>query len=335
MVGEVVLKETREPQRSDIRRRTDESLRQERGRSSAGHSAGNPAETAFLSRVRSVTDACLAAERAEVDEALSCCLDLVKDEELSLAASENDVAVRDSLIHTFSHELRILVNAMTVSTAVFLKREGKTREKTAVNIGRTLERMERLMTNMVHLAKLSRGKLDVTPRPDDAATLVEEAVETFGPLADFRSVSLQLNVEERPLVANIDRDRVFQVLANLLTNAIDFSAKDAEVAVTAARIGPLVQIAVEDSGPGIEEEELPRIFERFRGIDRPNPNGVGLGLYISKAIVDAHAGKIWAASRPGAGSTFYFTVPGADLPQRVLSSRAPSRRQRTGLPAQA
>lgn len=82
----------------------------------------------FLHRVRAVTDACLAGERAEVDEALSCCLDILKDEELALAASENDVAVRESLIHTFSHELRNLLNAMTVNTAVFLRREGKTRE---------------------------------------------------------------------------------------------------------------------------------------------------------------------------------------------------------------
>ena len=116
---------------------------------------------------------------------------------------------------------------------------------------------------------------------------------------------------------------LFQVLANLLTNAIDFSEKDGKVAVTAAKTGGLIQVAVEDAGPGIEAKELPRVFERYRQLDPPNPRGLGLGLYISKSIVDAHGGKIWAASRPGAGSTFYFTVPGIEnLPRPNRSARA-------------
>jgi signal transduction histidine kinase len=312
----------------DIRRRTDESLRQERGRSSGS------AETSFLHRVRSVTDACLAGERAEVDEALSCCLDLLRDEELALAASENDVAVRESLITTFSHELRNLLNAMTVGTAVFLRRDGKTREKTGAIIQQTAQRMERLLTNMMDLAKLNQGKLIVLQRPHDAAALVEEAVETFAPLARSRSVSLRLSVKDRPLAASIDHDRVFQVLANLLTNAIDFSAEDGKVAVSAVKAGPLVQVAVEDAGPGIAEKELPLVFDRYRQLDRRNPRGLGLGLYISKSIVDAHGGKIWAASRPGAGSTFYFTVPGIEgLPRRTRPSRARSSREGSSLQA--
>jgi len=284
--------------------------------------------------VRSVTDACLAGERAEVDESLACLLDLLKDEELALAASENDVAVRESLIHTFSHELRTLLNAMTVNTAVFLRRDGKTREKTGANIQLTVQRMERLLTNMIELARLNRGKLNVIPRPHDAAALVEEAVETFGLLARSRSVSLSLKLEDLPLAASIDHDKVFQVLANLLTNAIDFSREDGKVAVRAARSGNLVEVAVADTGPGIEEKELPRVFERYRQLDHKNPRGLGLGLYISKSIVNAHGGEIWAASRPGAGSTFTFTVPGIEsLPKRNLSSRSRLPRERASLSA--
>ena len=322
------------PRRSGFRQRTDESLRQERGRFSGGLSTDSPADNADLSRVRSVTDACLDGERQDGDEALGGLLDLLKDEELALAASENDVAVRESLIHTFSHELRTLLNAMTVNTAVFLKREGKTREKTGANIQLTVQRMERLLTNMIELARLNRGKLNVQPRPHDAAALVEEAVETFGPLARSRSVSLSLKLEDTPLAASIDHDRVFQVLANLLTNAIDFSDADGKVAVRATRAGKLVQVAVEDTGPGIVAKELPRVFERYRQLDRQNPRGLGLGLYISKSIVDAHGGKIWAASRPGAGSTFTFTVPGIEnLPKRNPSSRSRLPRERASLPA--
>jgi len=282
--------------------------------------------------VRSVTDACLAGERADGDEAIGCLLDLLKDEELALAASENEVAVRESLIQTVSHELRNLFNAMTVNTAVFLKRDGKTREKIGANIQQTLQRMERLLANTIDLAELNRGKFKVMPRPHDAAALVEEAVETFTPMARSRSVSLSLKLEDLPLAASIDHDKVFQVLANLLTNAIDFSREDGKVAVRAARAGNLVQVAGADTGPGIEEKELSRVFERYRQIDRKSPRGLGLGLYISKSIVDAHGGKIWAASRPGAGSTFYFTVPGIDsLPKRNPSSRSRPPRARASL----
>ena len=285
--------------------------------------------------MRSVTDACLAGERAEVDEALGCLLDLLKDEELALAASENDVAVRQSLIHTFSHELRTLLNAMTVNTAVFL-REAKTREKTGANIQLTVQRMERLLTNMIELARLNRGKLNIEPRPHDAAALVEEAVDTFGPLARSRSVSLSLKLEDPPLAASIDHDRVFQVLANLLTNAIDFSEEDGKVAVSAARSGTLIQVAVADNGPGIAAKELPGVFERYRQLNNRNPRGLGLGLYISKSIVDAHGGKIWAASRPGAGSTFTFTVPGIEsFPRRSLASGARSSGRGSSLPPPA
>jgi signal transduction histidine kinase len=290
-------------------------------------------DNSYLYRVRSVTDACLASKCADVDESLTCLLDLLKDEELALAASENDVAVRESLLHTFSYELRNLLNAMTVNTTVFL-RDGKTREKSGANIQKTVQRMERLLTNMIDLAKLDRGKLNVLPRPNDAAALIEEAVETFTPLASSRSVSLKPSVEDPPLAASIDHDKVFQVLANLLTNAIDVSRKDGTVAVRAAKTGGLVQVTIEDAGPGIEEKDLPRVFERYRQLDRPNPRGLGLGLYISKSIVDAHGGKIWAASRPGAGSTFSFTVPGIEsLPRRHSPARPRPPRERASLTA--
>jgi len=112
----------------------------------------------------------LAGERDDVDEALGCLLDLLKDEELALAASENDVAVRESLIHTFSHELRTLLNAMTVNTAVFLKREGKTREKTGANIQLTVQRMERLLTNMIESLP-KRNPYSRTPSPGERSNL--------------------------------------------------------------------------------------------------------------------------------------------------------------------
>jgi signal transduction histidine kinase len=194
--------------------------------------------------------------------------------------------------------------------------------------------MERLLANIVDLSELNGGKFKVKPSPQDAAALIEEAVETFGPLARSRSVSLSLKLKEAPLAASIDHDKVFQVLANLLTNAIDFSKEDGRVAVRAARAGNLVQVAVADTGPGIEEKELPRVFERYRQLDRKNPRGLGLGLFISKSIVDAHGGKIWAASQPGAGSTFTFTVPGIEsLPKRHPVSRSRSSKERASAPA--
>ena len=132
----------------------------------------------------------------------------------------------------------------------------------------------------------------------------------FRPLACAWSLSLEARLPSRELPVRVDPDRIFQVLTNLVSNAIKITPRGGQISVTAARQERRVRIAVRDTGRGMTEADLGRIFNPYCKLGREERHGLGLGLYISKSIV-AHGGRIWAESRPGAGTTFFFTIPGA------------------------
>jgi signal transduction histidine kinase len=110
-------------------------------------------------------------------------------------------------------------------------------------------------------------------------------------------------------MASFDRDRIFQVMANLLGNAIKFAEEDGHVTVRAEQLEGQLRVSVSDSGMGIAEDQLECIFERFWQIQKNDRRGMGLGLFISRCIIESHGGTLWAESRPGEGSTFHFTLP--------------------------
>jgi signal transduction histidine kinase len=145
---------------------------------------------------------------------------------------------------------------------------------------------------------------------------VEEAVDVFRPLASARSLSLEARLPSKVLPVRVDPDRIFQVLSNLLSNAIKITPRGGQISVTAARQERRVQIAVRDTGRGIAVTDLDRIFNPYCQVGRDQRYGLGLGLFISKSIIEAHGGGIWAESRLGSGSTFFFTVPGANGSRR-------------------
>src|SRR5262249_13203119 len=107
----------------------------------------------------------------------------------------------------------------------------------------------------------------------------------------------------------VDRERIIQVLSNLVGNALKFAARDGQVHVWARRDGERVEIAVSDDGPGISEDQVARIFDRYEQGKARGRAGVGLGLYIAQGIVEAHGGRMWVETELGTGSTFHFTLP--------------------------
>jgi signal transduction histidine kinase len=239
------------------------------------------------------------------------------------------LAQRDQMIGIFGHDLRGLLNALNIHTELFLRRDRKKAVESARNVRLALSRMDRLITSLLDYVRLKANKLEVVPRPLDAAKLLREAVEMFRPLAAVKTLTLTLAIPDTPLRARADRDRVFQVLSNLLSNAIKFSSVKGEITVQAATSGHDLQIAVRDEGPGIPERDLDRVFEGFCQLDESDTRGLGLGLYISRAIIEAHGGRIWATSRPGVGSTFSFTVPRS--PSERASSGSPERLTRAAM----
>jgi signal transduction histidine kinase len=141
--------------------------------------------------------------------------------------------------------------------------------------------------------------------------LVRETVELMGPVAEEKRVRLDLRLEDGPLEALCERERIQQVLHNLIGNAIHFTPAEGQVVVRVWREADEIRVSVTDGGPGIPPEQRDHVFDRYwrgRGASR---HGIGLGLFIVKRLVDAHGGRIWVETSPGGGATFVFTLSAA------------------------
>ena len=169
--------------------------------------------------------------------------------------------------------------------------------------------MNRLIGDLVDVTSIDAGKLAMARIEGDAAALVAEATETFQPAALEKGVSLSAEVPAGPLLAVFDHDRKLQVLANLIANAIKFTPPGGKVSVRVEGGRGMLRFCVSDTGVGIPAPMLEAIFERFWQVGENDRRGQGLGLYISKCIVEAHRGRIWAESKAGEGSQLYFTLP--------------------------
>lgn len=301
----------RQPQ-ANARFRADDSLRLERGLLEQICRESFPAFSEVAVRLEHAchqTDLRLAGERAEVDEALFDSWSDLLEETKAHEAADAAVADRERLLATFGHDLRNLLNVLTVTAELSL-RAGEGKAGNVASMERTVSQMDRLISNVLDLARLGVGTFHVACEPRNAVEVVRDAVEIFRPLALAKSVSLSAALPDTALPARIDPDRIFQLLSNLVSNAITVTPRGGHIRVSAARIDDVVQIAVRDSGRGMAETDLERIFNPYCQLDGSERRGLGLGLFISKSIVQAHGGRIWAESRLGAGSTFFFTVPG-------------------------
>src|SRR6185503_16060057 len=157
--------------------------------------------------------------------------------------------------------------------------------------------------------RFEHGQFRLSPVVANVIDVVKESAAQFDELARTHGVTLWLEVPASPIEAAFDRDRITQVLSNLLRNALHFTGRGGEIIVRAVPQIHAVRIDVTDTGTGISAHDLDRIFNRFQQTAGSHPGGLGLGLYISRAIVEAHGGRIWVDSEPGQGSTFSFTLP--------------------------
>ena len=154
--------------------------------------------------------------------------------------------------------------------------------------------------------------------------LFEEMASTLAPLAAEKRIALRFDAPPDGVIMRCDRDRVIQVLSNLIGNSIKFTPDGGSVVVAASRTGAQALVTVSDSGPGIPASVRPHIFERFWQADETARKGRGLGLYIAKGLVEAQGGAIWVDSKADAGTTFSFTLPltpTADSPRRSSEHR--------------
>ncbi|MFY1828087.1 ATP-binding protein [Myxococcus fulvus] len=278
-------------------------------------------EDAALQVERATVDADRQDERAERGRALAALLRLERAETdsrllLERTRADEGLATRDQFMGMVSHDLRTLLGGIALQAAL-LKRDaaedevGRKTAQAGEKIQRFTARMNRLIGDLVDVASIEEGRIRVAPALQDATALVREAVEVFQPLASSQGLSLDAEIQGNTLMATFDHERVLQVLANLLSNAVKFTPPGGRISLRVEPVSQDVRFSVMDTGPGIPSHQLKSIFERFWQALREDRRGMGLGLYISKGIVEAHGGRIWAESQYGEGSTFSFTLPGA------------------------
>ena len=222
---------------------------------------------------------------------------------------------RDHALGVVSHDLRNPISAIGMCARALLNTtpESDTEKRGLVStIVDSTELTQRMIRDLLDVASIEVGRLAVERRVLQASTVLERAHGLFTRDASERGVSLVLEEPTESLSITGDAERLVQVLANLLGNALRFTERGGEVTIGARRVGHDVEIHVRDNGTGIPPSELGRIFDRYWTVRRNAPKGgTGLGLAIARGIVEAHGGKLWAVSAPGEGSTFRFTVPGA------------------------
>jgi len=312
---------------SRARERADEVLAAARAKTDAETAAraAGPSSRRMIEKERVIEDHVLEEERADADETLreeraekvgllsAERGDTDKDLLSERARADEAVARRDEFLGIVSHDLRTMLNAMVGFAAIITKELSQEDHVPRVlahaqRIQRSGARMNRLIGDLVDVASIHAGALTVACEPADPAVVVAEAVETFQAQAASAAISLEVEIPAPIQGAVFDTPRILQVLSNLLGNALKFTPRNGRVVVRVERVGDDVRFAVSDTGIGIPPDRLEAVFLRFLQV-ATDRRGVGLGLFISKAIVHGHGGRIWAESTVGAGSRFFFTLP--------------------------
>lgn len=225
---------------------------------------------------------------------------------------ERAVQSRDSVLSILSHDLRGPLNNIILAMSLVETGDETQRQMAAASVRRAVDRAQRLIRSLTEVGELSNGGLEVHPRPVNPGALIRAALEDIQPAVNQRSVELVVDVEADLAPVLADRDRVIQILDNLLRNALKFGPPGGELFVGAAAVEGAVEFSVRDQGPGLDLETQARVFERFwqaPSTRRTQAGGSGLGLAIAKGLVERHGGTIGVESAPGEGARFYFTIP--------------------------
>lgn len=290
-----------------LSRLDDELLSEERERCDELQAA----ERQSVDRVRAeeraqkqlLVDALLEHERQQTDSHLL-------DERIH---EDKELITREHFLSIVSHDLKNLLAAITISARLMRKNlsNGET-GRLLEHLGRiqqSADAMGRMISDLLDVERMAQGKLTLHLARVDLRDLLRECRELFAPLASSQAHSMRIDAGDEPLFVDIDHDRILQVLSNLIDNSLKFTPNGGAIELSARKQETFIEVSVTDNGPGISVEAQARIFERFSQLNIADRQGLGLGLFIAKWIVEAHKGRIWVTSVPGNGSSFSFTLP--------------------------
>ena len=229
---------------------------------------------------------------------------------LQRARQRADAAMRsrEQLLAVVAHDLTNPLHAVKLAEERlrFTMRDAPGLDRSLKTIRNATSRMDHLLRDLVDSTRIDHDELVVTLRPEPVAPIILDVAQLYGPQAQEAGLTLEVSAPPAEVVANCDRNRLMQVLGNLIGNALKFTPEGGRIALRVLDRPDRVRFEVEDSGTGIRPEHLPHIFERFRSFDA---RGTGLGLFIARTLVAAHAGQLFVQSRLGHGATFWFEIP--------------------------
>ncbi|MDP9001662.1 MAG: HAMP domain-containing histidine kinase, partial [Myxococcota bacterium] len=228
--------------------------------------------------------------------------------------TEKAVEQREEVLAIVSHDLRNPLSAILAVTQLLLRAPsgdgGRIDDQTKIKlIRRTAERMDRLIRDLLDMSSIDAGHLSLDVQPVGLGFMIGEMLEILRPSAEGKSLCIDVDVSAHDFQLRCDRARVLRVLLNLVGNAIKFTSPGGSIRISAEQTPASALIKILDTGSGIAADQLTHVFERYWQAHQTASSGTGLGLYISKGIVEAHGGSIWAESTVGKGSAFFFTLP--------------------------
>lgn len=261
-------------------------------------------------KVLRASSAVIENENGQTIGMVSVLSDITKQKELD--------QLKNSFVANVSHELRTPLVAIDKSLSLILNKStgeiSPTQEEFLSIAQRNLKRLSLLVNDLLDLSKLEAGKMEFKRQLSSIEKIVDESIEGLNTWAKTKSIVLEKKIQGGIPQANVDSNRIIQVLNNLIGNAIKFTPNNGNITVEANFQSEKeeIEICVQDTGIGILKENLPKIFDKFFQVSERVPtdiNGTGIGLSIAKEIVELHGGKIWAENEEGQGAKFIFTLP--------------------------
>ncbi len=238
--------------------------------------------------------------------------------------AELTARAREEVLGVVAHDLRNPIHLLGSTAELLADPELDPKERPDLRDAakRAVRQMDRLIGDLLDTVRLQAGQLSLEIRDVKTTRLLNQAEETFRQMAVEKGVQFDVNLPAEELMLRADEDRATQVLGNLLGNAFKFTPAGGRVRLTACRSGRDAEFRVSDTGPGLTQEQIGQLFERYWQGRPGDRRGVGLGLTIARGIVETHGGRVWVDSTPGKGSTFCFTLPLAPSPSTATKGAA-------------
>ena len=273
--------------------------------------------------MRGVTMNITAAVQAEIERA-----ELLDRESQAREEAEEASRLKEEFLATVSHELRTPLNAVVGWSR--LVRSGQLDKEGMAHALEVIERnasaQRQIIEDLLDVSRIVTGKLRINTQRVDLLLVIHAAIDAVRPAAEAKEIDLRMHFEAPDAIVKADVERLQQVLWNLLANAVKFTPQRGSVDVYLRQHGSLAEIRIEDSGPGIPADFLPRIFERFTQADSSSTRkhgGLGLGLAIVRHLVELHGGTVWAGNREGnGGAVLVVSLPAIEPTATELISRS-------------